>query len=1085
MRSRLLNIVYRSLIFYRRQAFFQLVIIAILASVITGSLLTGYSVRKSLGSRVSEKLGKSDLVISSGDRFFLPSLGKRIEASSGTSSTYITDINAICQNFVTGDKVLRAKVTGIADNFFEFNGYGNIRIEEGSVAINTHLAEKLSLKKGDEIILTLNPVSDIPASSPFAPSSITGNQSVFRVSSIIPADSCGNFSLDISQAVPFNIFIRNEDLFSKTGGIEKANNILVENPGHLNSEKISGSLRNSLTPEDIGLHVRLVEKSRESEVTSTRVFLDGDLTEELKKALPEARPLLTYLVNTIGFKGKETPYSFVSALTDSTLPGFSAENSIIINRWLSEDLGAGVNDTLLLTWYNPGKISDLEETSGKFIISAVIEMSGIGADSLLMPQFPGISGKESCSDWDAGVDIKMDRIRKKDEDYWNKYKGTPKAFIAYEKGEKIWGSNFGPATGIRWNYPANPGQIVNSLKGKIDPLTAGFSIRDIRSEMISAAKESVDFSTLFLSLGFFIIVSTLFLLVLAVKSWFETRKEQVYTLNALGFKKSYIRMMLSLETGLIAFSGSILGVVAGLFVNLLIINALNSVWMGAVQTNTLSAFPGIMPMVAGFFSTLIISLLVLYISTTGFLKRLTKPVTGEITFSSPKMNLVFLVISAVAATLALFLYFSAENKSAAFSFSGGGLVFISLILLWRQMILGGRWFAGQGSGNYLSASYYRFHPGSLLMPVLLIAAGLFAVVITGINRMQAGEGGLKNSGGTGGYQIWAETTVPVKEDIGSSRGIKTYGLDEFEGKFTIVQAKRSSGDDASCLNLNHVTSPALLGLDPSSFISDRSFSFASLIKDADRDNPWEIITRKVNGNVIYGFADQTVLEWGLKKKTGDTLLFRSESGELFRLVIAGGLKSSLFQGYVVTDSRWISELYPSISGSSVFLIKCEYGIMSSLNDAIRTRFEPFGISTTPAVEKLEEFFQVTNTYLSVFTVLGGFGIILGVIGLGFVLRLVYNSRRREFALMMASGFTGISVRRIILKEQLFILFAGISTGLISGTISTLPSITSGGEIQWLSLFLIISAMVATGLISLLVSMQSLKKLPLTSVLRRE
>jgi len=1085
MRSGLLHIVYRSLIFYRRQAFFQLVIIAILASVITGSLLTGYSVRKSLESRVSEKLGKSDLVISSGERFFLPSLGQKVQESSGTTSTYITDIYAVCQNFMTGEKVLQAKVTGIADNFFEFNGFSDIRLDEGSVAINNHLAEKLNIKKGDEIILTLNPVSDIPASSPFAPSSTNANQAVFMVSAIIPSDSCGNFSLEISQAVPFNIFIRNGELFSRTGSIEKANNILIKNPALLSTEKVSGSLRNSLTPDDIGLNVRMVDMSHESEITSSRIFLDKDMTGELEKALPEANPLLTYLVNGINFRGKETPYSFVSAVSGTTLSGFRGENSIIINRWLSEDLGAGVNDTLLLTWYNPGKIAELEESRGKFVISAIIGMTGLGADSLLMPQFPGISGKESCSDWDAGVDIKMDRIRKKDEDYWNKYKGTPKAFISYETGKRIWGNNFGPATAIRWSYPVNPQRIADELKGKIDPQIAGFSVRNIRDEMIKAAKESVDFSTLFLSLGFFIIISTFFLLVLAVRSWFESRKDQVLTLNALGFKKNYIRLLLSLETGFIAFSGSVIGVAAGLLVNVAIIKALNSVWMGAVQTNTLNAFPGIMPVVIGFISTLLLALIVLFISTTRFLKRLTIQVTGEIKFSSPKVNFVFLALSAISAIVVLIFYFSAKGGSAALSFAGGGFAFVTLMLIWRQLIIGGRWFAGKGKDNYLSTSYYRFHPGSLLMPVLLIAAGLFAVVITGINRMQAGEGGVKNSGGTGGYQIWAETTVPVKEDIGSGRGMKIYGLEEFEGKFSIVQARKSNGDNASCLNLNHVSSPALLGLDPAPFISNRSFSFASLIKDADRNNPWEIITRKVNGDVIYGFADQTVLEWGLKKKTGDTLLFRSESGRLFRLVIAGGFKSSVFQGYVVTDSRWMSELYPSLSGSNVFMIKCEYSIRDSLMGAIRARFEPSGILAIPAEEKLEEFFQVTNTYLAVFTVLGGFGIILGVIGLGFVLRIVYNSRRREFALMMASGFTGLSIRRIILREQLFILFAGISTGFVPGIISTLPSITSGGEVQWLSLVIIVLSMAVTGVISLLVSLKSLKKLSLISVLRRE
>ena len=33
-------------------------------------------------------------------------------------------------------------------------------------------------------------------------------------------------------------------------------------------------------------------------------------------------------------------------------------------------------------------------------------------------------------------------------------------------------------------------------------------------------------------------------------------------------------------------------------------------------------------------------------------------------------------------------------------------------------------------------------------------------------------------------------------------------------EMNFVQIKRSAGNDASCLNLNHITAPPLLGIDP-------------------------------------------------------------------------------------------------------------------------------------------------------------------------------------------------------------------------------------------------------------------------------
>jgi hypothetical protein len=43
-------------------------------------------------------------------------------------------------------------------------------------------------------------------------------------------------------------------------------------------------------------------------------------------------------------------------------------------------------------------------------------------------------------------------------------------------------------------------------------------------------------------------------------------------------------------------------------------------------------------------------------------------------------------------------------------------------------------------------------------------------------------------------------------------------------------------------------------------------------------NPWEILGRDGGTSVIYGIADQTVLDWGLKLAVGDTMIFRTENG---------------------------------------------------------------------------------------------------------------------------------------------------------------------------------------------------------------
>ena len=64
--------------------------------------------------------------------------------------------------------------------------------------------------------------------------------------------------------------------------------------------------------------------------------------------------------------------------------------------------------------------------------------------------------------------------------------------------------------------------------------------------------------------------------------------------------------------------------------------------------------------------------------------------------------------------------------------------------------------------SQISDSYYSFHPSQAVAPVLFLAAGLFAVIITGVNRMNISENMMKPSGGTGGYLLWGESSVPVR-----------------------------------------------------------------------------------------------------------------------------------------------------------------------------------------------------------------------------------------------------------------------------------------------------------------------------------
>lgn len=1078
------HLAFRSLKFNRKTVLYQVLITGLLSAVITGSILTGYSVRKSLKVTGESRLGNTAILISSGPRFFDKHVAEKFRDDQNINASAMLETIGYCQNLSTQESAINTSIWFTDSSFFAFHGHNNVDLSKGEVAVNEKLASELKLNKGDEIIIRYKKISDIPADSPFAPEKDGETSVVLRVGIILTQVENGNFSLTINQITPKNIFINLSDLSDFKGAENRANRLLIDRKSGVSATEILKKLQRLLSPEDIGLTIRSIPATGETEIISDRVFVDQMILTQTKAAIPEAAPVLTYLANRLTAGNKSTPYSFVAGIPSSLNSETISESGIIINKWLADDLDVSAGDSINVFWYSPDSLNSLVEKNSFFVVDKIVANYGIWGDSLLMPEFPGIAGSESCSDWDAGVAIKTDQIRDKDEDYWNRFRGTPKAFISYETAVKLWGNNFGPATAIRFPEEIKAEELRERLAGNLDPEKSGFTVRDISNETIKAASESFDFGTLFLSLGFFLIVAALVLLSFITSTYFDTKRNQISTLFSIGFSNKLIRKILLTESLIVTLAGSFAGIAGGLAVSIILTSALNGVWRGAVQTDTLLNFYDLYPLLTGLLSTFIIVMILMILRINGYLRKLDKRKREQISKISPERSRSFLLLSCAVSLLLFGASIYLKGYESGLSFAAGTSVMISFLIFWRHYFLtSGRSHASLRSN---SEKYYALSPSQGIIPILFIATGLFSVFITEGNRMNFDDKLLSRNGGTGGYILWAETRLPVNDDLNTTGGRKSSGLDDtlFDG-ISIVQAKRSAGDDASCLNLNHVTAPPLLGIDPSVFNDRGSFSFATKIdKDSDNDT-WDLVNLPSDNNLIYGVADQTVLQWGLMIKTGDTLILRSETGQPLKIIIAGGLKTSIFQGHILISRSNFIKYYASVSGNSVFLIDGDKTLTDSYLSSFSQNFESYGISVQKTTDRLASFYAVTNTYLSVFSFLGFLGIVIGIAGLGFVLLKNYNRRKKEFALLLAVGVSVDRIRRMIFSEQLLILFAGITTGVISALIATLPSLRENPAIPWVYLLIMIFAIFITGILSLIFSMRQISGESLIKSLRSE
>jgi ABC-type antimicrobial peptide transport system permease subunit len=203
------------------------------------------------------------------------------------------------------------------------------------------------------------------------------------------------------------------------------------------------------------------------------------------------------------------------------------------------------------------------------------------------------------------------------------------------------------------------------------------------------------------------------------------------------------------------------------------------------------------------------------------------------------------------------------------------------------------------------------------------------------------------------------------------------------------------------------------------------------------------------------------------------------------IVIAGGLKSSIFQGNVIIGINNFVKYFPSVSGSTVILADGDPGLAEFYRSFITERLENKGVNVELTSDRLASFSEVTNTYLSVFMVLGGLGMITGIVGLGFILMRNYNFRRKEFALMLSTGFTLASIRKMIIREQVIILLAGLTTGFVSAVVATLPSVSGNGEVPWTMMLIMLVAIALAGFTALFLSARYITGNSLTSALRME
>ena len=1022
------------------------------AMVLLGALFAGSSVDESLKQIGQNRIGKTTYLITGGDRFFTEDLAKQLSDTSETETAPVLFAKGV--GSASGASVNNVQLVGVTDAFWTFAPkLTSIELDgdEAEVAVNQLLAERLSLKIGDTLILRFQKPGVVAGNAPVAGADNELESFRSTVKVIVDDASFGRFGLETTQVPQSSVFVPIQMLQRAFDFPGRANLVLIHSD--LNGEAIQTALNKAMKLADYQLSLDWLELAQVWEIKSDRVFIDSDIGHTLSSQLNEVHAVTSYLVNNTQLGELSTPYSIgtaVSPVDFKFLPRDLRPTEVVLNSWIAEDLSASPGDEVELTYFQTGRSGLLVEQSSSFTVRSIVSMEGLAGDRSWMPNFPGISDAEVPSDWDAGLPLDLDRIRTKDDEYWEEHRGTPKLFLSLETGENIWATQWGNYTAIRVPVDRSRREVLKTqILGLLNPEMNQLLVQDFKSRAEASVSSAVDFGGLFVGMSFFLILASLGLVAMLFQFCLLQRNRESALLGSIGVKgRSLLKWRLS-EAVVILLTGSLFGLILATWYTRQILNFLEKIWANQTTTSTFVFHADSTTILIGILTFLILSLLFLWLSIRKQARRSLsirlKANTEEfdVLGTRSKKPWFVAILGGIVGIFSVIISGSLMPAQGAFYLAGFAFLIAGLAVF-------GIWLRREPNTirhrelntKYIGRLNIAFRASRSLTLVGLIASAVFMVLSVASFRKQVGSDWLERSSGTGGFALMLETTSALNlPRDGATEGFEIFASSR-DHITQVVPFRKGTGDNVNCFNLNTSAQPQLVGVDTTALQKLDAFAPRKLAADVEGEG-WSKLRGLTPVEAIPAFVDETTLTWALKRKVGDIFTYEDEKGESFDVQIVGSIKDSLFQGYLIIDEGFLLKEFPTHEGYSMFLVNALPGEdLEALRRKIETQATDVGGTVELTRDILKSFHEIENTYIAIFNVLGSLGVVLGSLGLTIVVSRGIQERMGEFSVMSAIGIARNLLGRLIFIEFGQLVFWGLGIGLLASVISIMPNLQS-------------------------------------------
>ncbi|MEM7600610.1 MAG: FtsX-like permease family protein [Verrucomicrobiota bacterium] len=844
------QLILKSLFHYRWINLSVLAGVALTSAILSGALVVGDSVKESLRQNAAARLSGIGPVVVGGERFVTASLANRIseQLRSETVVSPILLIEATASNRSGGKRVNQVQVIGVDDQFWKLSTSGVAPEgfdDDRWIGINEPLAQRIGAEEGDTLIVRVELPGALSKDAPLSGESEQTTPFTAKVSSVVTQDQFGLFSLRAEQVPPSSLFVKRsrlEEALEQSGRI----NLILTSDG-TDPEVLSDVFDTEWTLEDLQLAVKEADESGVQQLVSSRVFFDETIVDALKQVAEVSSPVLTYLATDIQSGENATPYSMVTAVDpelNEIVGSELGDDEIVLSDWIAEDLGAAEGDQVTLVYNVVGPGRKLIEESKHFKVGAVQPLDEKGWNQSWTPDFPGIFDVDDLDEWEPGIPIDRDRIRDKDDEYWDKYRATPKAFVNLNAGRSMWANRFGNATAVRFELKSPDRKLADQLRPHLDLTTLGITIRDLPSEAEAAVSSSFDFGSLFASMSFFLIVAALTLTGLVFVFGIEQRASQIGLLLAMGFTRKRVRRLFTFEAFILSVAGSVIGLLGGYLYTRLALYGMSGVWQEAAAGIEFVYHLKPATLISSFLGTVIVALIVVWFaSRRASAVQPSQLISGsedqELSANAKgKWDYVTLAVCLLGGLGCLFAPKVPGTIAEQGMFFGAGFLLTAAGVALCSILIRG--FLKPSDVLRSLGSLGRQHTvrrrGRSLAVIGLMAAGVFMVTAINSFRLDGDRGAERRGSGTGGFAFVGESTLPIYEDLNDAAGREKYGLNDFEELFEVLPFRVSDGEDASCLNLNRAQRPRLMGVSTNQMVALSPFTFTKSLLSANSAN---------------------------------------------------------------------------------------------------------------------------------------------------------------------------------------------------------------------------------------------------------